>query len=41
MRVRHKIEQNAFLVKRISLVARDLRDKRDWSEVSSSSVAPV
>ena len=33
-----------FLVKRISLFARDLRDlreKRDGSEVSSSLVAPV
>ena len=34
-----QIAQNAFLVKRISLFARDLRDmrvKRDWLEVSSS-----
>jgi len=31
----------AFLVKRISLFARDLREKRDGLDVSSSRVAPV
>mgnify|MGYP001603492501 CR=1 FL=1 len=44
MAVRRKIAQDAFLVRRISVFARDSRDvreKRDWSEVSSSRVAPV
>jgi hypothetical protein len=44
MAVRRTIAQDAFLVKRISVFARDSRDvreKRDWSEVSSSRVAPV
>jgi hypothetical protein len=31
----------SFLVKRISLFARDLREKRDGSESSSSRLAPV
>ena len=34
MTVRREIVQHMFLVKRISLFARDLREKRDWSEVS-------
>ena len=36
--------RETLIVKRISLFARDsrdLREKRDWSEVSSSLVAPV
>jgi hypothetical protein len=42
--VRRKIAQNAFLVKRISVSerdSRDVREKRDWSEVSTSRVAHV
>src|SRR6267143_7124523 len=34
-------EGKSYLVKRISLFARDLREKRDGLEISSSQVAPV
>jgi hypothetical protein len=44
MAFRVKIAQNAFLVKPISISGRDSRDvreMRDWSEVSTSRVAHV
>ena len=44
MAVRRKIAQDAFLVKHISVSgqdSRDVRERRDWSEVSTSRVAHI